>query len=353
MQSPDIAEKLKVLCYLPQFFQLVVANSSIRMLSAFLPPRPAALFAFSLIAVHADAQVSSQIVQLSAGWNSVHLQVVPDGTVGETFGGTPVDLVTTFYPEKQQVAALQDPAAEVWKNPEWRTWQPVGRPGDFLNNLHALEGGRAYLIRSTAAATLTVSGTLATGRLRWQAQSFNFTGLPADPESPATFAGFFANSPAHQPLRAYRLLTGKWHPVAPTAAITPGAAYWIWCGEGSEYQGPLDVRVTENPQLNTAEDSVTIGLLSTTGIALPVRITARGTLPLTAVTRERLTAATPAGLSSEPHTFSANPVDPGWYRIAWAAGAAPSAGAASLLEFRAAGVCLTVPVRSTPVVPAR
>ena len=84
------------------------------------------------------------------------------------------------------------------------------------------------------------------------------------------------------------------------------------------------------------------------GVSVPprVRVTATGALPLEGVTRERIAGAAPAAISATPLTFTAEPVVSGQYRIAWAAGAVPAAGAASILEFRAAGVRLAVPVRS-------
>jgi hypothetical protein len=303
-------------------------------------------------ALSASAQTSTQTLHLLAGWNAVHLRVAPTTDIAGVFAGTPVEVVSSWYPEKQKVAALQDLSAEPWKSAEWRTWQAGGKAGAFLNNLHALESGRAYLVKASSAVNVMVTGTVALERLRWHSQSFNLTGLPADPAAPATLAGFFAASPAHQPLRVFKLNAGRWQAVPGTAAIEPDTAYWVWCGEGSEYQGPLDVRAAQNPTLNSAEDAVTIGLLSTSATALPVRVTASGTLPLTGVTRERLTDAPPAAITASPLTFSANPGEPGQYRLSWASGATPAAGATSLLEFRAAGVRLTMPVRFAPAVSA-
>ena len=301
------------------------------------------------VAIGAQAQTSTQTLHLREGWNAVHLRVAPSADIAGIFAGTPVEVVTSWYPGKQKVSSLQDLSAEPWKSPEWRTWQASGRPGAFLNNLHALESGRAYLIKARRAAEVPVTGAVALDRLQWQSQSFNLTGLPADPESPATLAGFFAGSPAHQPLRVFKLNAGKWQSVSGTATIEPDAAYWIWCGEGSEFQGPLDLRLPENPVLADAASSFTVGLLSASATPLPVRVTATGSLPLTGITRERLAGAAPAVLATAPLTFSANPVEPGQYRIAWAVGAAPATGAASVLEFRSAGVRLSVPVRSAAV----
>jgi hypothetical protein len=305
-----------------------------------------------MAALCARAQTTTQTLHLKEGWNAVHLRVAPVTDIAGVFAGTPVEVVSSWYPEKQKVVALQDLAAEPWKSAEWRTWQASGRAGAFLNNLHALENGRSYLIKASVAADVSISGTVGLNRLRWQSQSFNLTGLPADPAAPATLAGFFAASPAHQPLRVFKLNAGKWQSVPSSAAIDPEEAYWVWCGEGSEYQGPLDVRASENPTLNSSEDTLTVGLLSTTGATLPVRVTASGTLQLIGITRERLAGAVPAAINSTPITFSANPGEPGQYRLSWAAGTAPAAGAASLLEFRAAGVRLTMPVRFAPAVSA-
>lgn len=296
----------------------------------------------------ARAQYSTQTVVLQAGWNAVHLRIAPVGELSAIFAGTPVETVSAWYPEKQKVASLQDPGAEPWKSTEWRTWQGAGKPGAFLNNLHALESGKGYLIKARAAATVTLSGTVVRDRLRWQAQSLNLTGLPADPEAPATLAGFFANSPAHLPLRVFRLNAGRWQAVPGPTRIDPQAAYWIWCGEGSEYQGPLDVRIGGTLTLGGVEESFTLGLMGAAGTALPVRVTARGTLPLTGLARERLTPPAGMRLGSTEITFTAGAGEARDYRIAWTAGATPATGSATVLELRAAGVRLAVPVNSGP-----
>lgn len=294
----------------------------------------------------AQAQTITQTLNLREGWNAVHLRVETSTDLATLFAGTPVEVVTSFYPGKHKVASLQDLTAEPSKSPEWRTWQAAGRAGAFLNNLHSLESGRAYLIKATSAATLSISGTVVLDRLEWQSQSFNLTGLPADPASPATFAGFFAASPAHQPLRVFKLNTGKWQQVVGSATIEPGTAYWIWCGEGSEYQGPLDLRAPLDPTLSDDSDAVTIGLVSSSGLPLSVQVTASGSLPLTGMTRLRIPDAVPSALSSTPVPFSASTIESAQYRIARASGAAQTAGASSILEFRAAGVRLSVPIRA-------
>lgn len=296
---------------------------------------------------HSDAiaQDSEQTLALIEGWNSVQLRVTPDGTMASVFNGSPVELVTTWYPEKLKVSSLQDPAAEPWKNSEWRTWQSSGRPGTFLNNLHAMESGRGYLIKARAATTIRLSGTPSADRLHWQSQSFNLTGLPVDPANPATFATFFAGSAAHQPLRAFRMVAGNWQPVSASSTIHPEEAYWIWCGEGSEFQGPLDVRVGENPVLNSSSESFGVKLLSNSGNLLAVQVTASGNLPLSGISRQRSDNAAPVTLGSGPSVFSATAGEAQDYRISWLGGTAPAPGSSSLLEFRAAGVRLSVPVR--------
>jgi hypothetical protein len=297
---------------------------------------------FALLAAFASpalAQTDSQTIQLQAGWNAVPLRVAPETEMGQIFAGTPVEMVTTWYPEKQKVASLQDLAAEPWKGTEWRTWQRSGRAGAFLNNLHALESGRSYLIKSASAATVTLSGKIEPTRLAWQPQSFNLTGLPADPAAPATLAAFFADSAAHRPLKAFRLVAGKWQAVPAASAIDPTIAYWIWCGEGSEFQGPLDVRVKGRAALNDGGATLSMDVLSPSAATLNVQITAQGTLPLSADLRQEAPV-----LLSSGGSFAIGGGSNAQCRLSWAAGAAPTAGAQSLVTLRAAGVRLTVPV---------
>lgn len=289
-----------------------------------------------------QAQSLTQTVTLQQGWNSVWLEVEPSqADPDDLFAGLPVEMVTTFIPVSAKYTSLRDPAADTWKDAEWRTWQPETAAGSFLNNLHHLTAGQGYLIKATAAATVTISGKAVFHRLRWLPQTFNLVGLPVDPASPITLGAFFANSPAHTPLRAFRLLNGKWVQASSAEPAVAGRAYWVWCGTGSDHQGPVSLR-GGSITLNAADGMGSVEFRPAGPSALTISLMASGSLPLARLGNPR-TALT----SAQSLTAVAGEWTP--FRIGHASlTSIPAAPAASLLEVRSSGVLWRVPVTLNP-----
>ncbi len=215
-----------------------------------------------------------QIIGLQPGWNSIFLEVRPENQAPEViFSGQPVEMCAAWLPTAAKVDSLTAADAVPTKSAEWRIWQPSASPSAFLNNLRALTGRQALLIKASAAATVTVSGTPVFERRKWNSPSFNFTGFDVDATAPPTFARFFDGSRAHAGLKAFKLVSGKWQAVSGTETIQRGRAYWVWCNEGSDFQGPVDV------SLPLAGE----GVLTLANGAGAARLEARsnGTLPVT------------------------------------------------------------------------
>lgn len=291
------------------------------------------------LAARVQAQTSSQTFILQPGWNSVWLETEPDNPdPAVLFAGQPVEMVTTFLPLAAKYTSLRDPNSDTWKDAEWRTWQPETASGAFLNNLHRLTAGQGYLIKATAAATVTISGKARLHRLEWRPQSFNLVGLPVDPVSPATLGAFFANSPAHAPLRAFRLLNGKWVQASSAEPVQAGRAYWIWCGTGSDHQGTVSLRASSGGlTLNAADSQGSVEFRPAGSAAITVTLSASGSVPLTRLGGATITA---------PFSVVASASE--WTPVRFGLESAPSANAASLLEIRAAGLLWRVPVISNP-----
>lgn len=290
-----------------------------------------------------QAQSLTQTVTLQQGWNSVWLEVEPSQADPDLlFAALPVEMVTTFIPVSAKYTSLRDPASDTWKDAEWRTWQPETAAGSFLNNLHQLTAGQGYLIKATTGTTLTIPGTVRLNRFDWRPQSFNLVGLPVDPASPITLGAFFANSPAHTPLRAFRLLNGKWMQASSAEPAVAGRAYWVWCGTGSDHQGPVSLR-GGSISLNAADSMGSVEFRPAGASALTISLTATGSLPLA-----RLAGGTRTALSSaQSLTAVAGEWTP--FRIGHASlTSIPTAPAASLLEIRTSGVLWRVPVTLNP-----
>ncbi|WP_395738913.1 hypothetical protein [Prosthecobacter sp.] len=306
---------------------------------------PHLLSALVLLAGTLQAQNLAQTLTLQPGWNSVWLEVEPSQRDPDVlFAGQPVEMVTTFIPLAAKYTSLRDPASDTWKDAEWRTWQPATASGAFLNNLHQLMPGQGYLIKATDVATVTIAGIARLNRIDWRPQSFNLVGLPVDPASPVTLGAFFANSPAHTPLRAFRLLNGKWVQASSAEPAVPGKSYWVWCGTGSDHQGPVSLRSSSSSiELNAADSQGSVEFRPVGGSALTVSITATGSLSLA-----RLGGAARTAISG---TQTLTAVAGEWtpFRIGHASLTSfPQTSAASLLEIRCSGVLWRVPVTCTP-----
>jgi hypothetical protein len=278
---------------------------------------------------------ADQIIPLQAGWNAVYLELAPDKTLpAELFAGQPVEMCAVWLPAKVKVASLTDPDAIPAKAAEWRVWQPESSPSAFLNNLHAIHGRTAMLIKASAAASLTVSGQPIFARREWIAPSFNFAGFDVDAAAPPTVARFFDGSPAHADRRIFKLVDGKWRAMAATDAIQRGAAYWVWCSAGSDFQGPVDIIGASSPTV-LANGGAGASLTFTSSGTLPVNLTLTpsGTLPL-------LHADTPftAPLALNPGIQGTRSL-----RLRRVLDAAPDT-ASSLLEVRGGGMHYRLPI---------
>jgi hypothetical protein len=161
--------------------------------------------------------------------------------------GKPVASVWAWNRRFSPVQFIQDPGELMPGNPDWLTWSPGG-----TTNLFALEGGRAYLVKATAAFNWQIQGRPVARRRDWVSDSFNLAGFSIDPASPPTFQNFFAGSPAHAGQPIFRLnAAGHWDRVLdPTSAtLRSGEAFWIRCLGPSSYAGPVKVEVEQGTAL--------------------------------------------------------------------------------------------------------
>lgn len=195
----------------------------------------------------------SQMIQLRPGWNAVFLEVEPlERRPGELFAGTPVEVVAAFFPQIHPMTYIQNPGDAPWREEGWNVWYAPRREDGFLANLHTIQGNQAYLIFASAGFDWTVRGAVSVRSIRWQPNSYNFTGFNLDPQSPPTFEKFFSPSAAHRGQKIYRLADGIWSPVRDlsTTRMQAGAAYWVYCSGSSSYQGPLELRLSAGEQLD-------------------------------------------------------------------------------------------------------
>ena len=154
----------------------------------------ALLFAY---AVSAPAQWMTQSLTLRQGWTAVFLEVQPNPADCDTiFAGLPIESVWFWNGRFTTVQYISDPNSLLPGQPDWLTWVPSASTNRVLANLFTLQGGRPYLIKASAATTLTLSGQPLIRNIDWLADSFNLAGAYISSSSPPTFQSFFAPSPS-------------------------------------------------------------------------------------------------------------------------------------------------------------
>ena len=221
------------------------------------------------------------------------LQVDPaNSKPADCFRGTPVSIVASYVGDGSAVQYVQNPTTNTLnKDNGWAVWYAPDRPDAFLTRLFNLSANHSYLIYSQSDYVWSFAGAAVLGEVKWKPNSFNLAGFSLDDLSPPTFSQFFEASSAHHPYRIYRLVNGQWVLVdqAQSTQMRSGEAFWIYCNSGSDYQGPLGVKV-ENGQKVMVSGINPSGVLfaNKTGNPMSVRVensTSSTVLPLAYVLR--------------------------------------------------------------------
>ena len=244
-----------------------------------------ALLTVALAAPLAHAAPShTQTFNLHPGWNAIYLEVAPPVTdPAVVFGGVPLMSVWTWNPKTTAAEFIQDPSEEAFTRAGWLGYFPPG-PFAALSNLFSVQANRAYLVRISGVAnvTLTVSGRPSVRSTSWVANSLNLVGFHVDPASPPTFASFLASSAAHVGQAIYRLgLDGIWAPLPASTPIQSGEAYWVFCSGASSFTAPAFAEISVGDGLDyeqtLSEQTLTIRNLAG---AASVSLSLTGTAPL-------------------------------------------------------------------------
>jgi len=181
-------------------------------------------------------------------------------------------------------------------------------------------------------------------RRKWTAPAFNFTGFDVDPSAPPSFARFFDGSRAHLQggLKAFKLVSGKWQPVAASEPIQRGLGYWVWCGEGSDFQGPVDVTVTVDERgsipLGNGSPAARLEFRANGTVPVTLSATAAGSLPLLQA------SGTDEAAFSGPLSLPLRTDTGRLFSLRRVLDAAPDS-ASSMVTLRGGGMSLLLPVR--------
>lgn len=196
----------------------------------------------------AKAQWDTQAVTFQPGWNAVYLMVQPEPNRPEdVFVGVPIKSVWMWSQRFSNVQFIVDPNELIPKQPGWLSYFPSDSQHPSVNNLHAIHGGRAYLVELSGdePVELQVKGKPVVRPIDWIADSVNLVGFHVDTVSPPTFDSFLASvSSAHAGQAIYTLdRDGRWQQLSNpgTRTIERGRAYGVFCRGASDFNGPIRV----------------------------------------------------------------------------------------------------------------
>ena len=230
------------------------------------------------------APTHTQTFNLHPGWNSIYLEVAPpNADPAVVFTGVPLMSVWTWNPKLTTAEFIQNPSEEAFTRAGWLGYFPPG-PFTALNNLFAIQANRAYLVRISGAAnvTLTVSGRPSVRTTSWLANSLNLVGFHVDPASPPSFDSFLAPSAAHAGKIIYRLgPDGTWATLPASTPIQSGEAYWVFCNGTSSFTAPAWAEINFGDGLDYAQSLTEQNLtIRNVGAAVSASLSLSGTAPL-------------------------------------------------------------------------
>lgn len=239
------------------------------------------------------AQWVCQQVDLVPGWNAVYLTVAPSPSDCDSLLASypAVESVWRWNKRFSPIDFDVDPSEPFRDEDAWLRWYPADHPYRSLRNLQTFQGGVAHLIRvasNAAPFTLVVTGTPLLPSADWFEFQINLMGMPVDADNPSTFNDYFADVPEIGVLPDVDL--GEIYKVNAQAGgdqvmqpartlIERGKAYWILCGDKTDYAGPVKATLSPNSNgvLDFGGDGVE-GTLSFVNVLTNQAITLRVTL---------------------------------------------------------------------------
>jgi hypothetical protein len=259
-------------------------------------------FCFLLISLlglaSAPAQWITRNYPLVTGWNGIWLEGDASyTTVADLFAAYPaVTEVWRWNPNADQTNFVQTPSEPTTASDEWTVWKRNDSNEQLLSRMVA---NSSYLIRSTAAATLSVKQLVVPPTATWLISGANFLGFPSAPGSQTTSAPTLSRYLASYPsasttvlaptTKIYKYIGGELGPgnplqVAPgTETLEKGKAYWFNVATVGNFTAPVEYEVASSAGLafgrTQAVMSVGITNRSTTSLTLTVALGASESAP--------------------------------------------------------------------------
>jgi hypothetical protein len=246
----------------------------------------------------APAQWVTRSYPLVTGWNGIWLAGDASyTTVADLFAAYPaVTEVWRWNPNADQTNFVQTPSEPTTSSDEWTVWKRNDSDEQLLSRMVA---NSSYLIRSTAAATLSVKQLVVPPTATWLISGANFLGFPSaagsDTTSAPTLSRYLASYPSASTTvlapttKIYKYIGGELGPgnplqVAPgTETLEKGKAYWFNVATVGNFTAPAEYEVASSAGLafgrTQAVMSVGITNRSTTSLTLTVALGASESAP--------------------------------------------------------------------------
>src|SRR5215204_5189789 len=233
------------------------------------------------------AQWTTQTIQLRPGLNAVFLEVEPEDKRCEVMmAGLPVESIWRWNRRFNSVQFISDPNQLIQQPEAWLMWFSGAQPLAGRSSLYTMDGGRAYLIRTTNSTVINwnLKGRPVRRNVEWLGDAFNLTGFALSANNTAAFQTFFGGAGPMTNAAVYRLNTsGIWTLTTLSANMSRGEAVWIRPQGLPSFQGPLEVQLKESAGLNfgslLSEISFSIYNPSTTTRSVVIRPMGSETAP--------------------------------------------------------------------------
>jgi len=234
-----------------------------------LPAIFSTLLASGLLLAPVTAITTTQTVSLAPGWNSVWLEVEPTVASGD-FAGLPKLVEDVFSNPAVEIVASRASSvgtaefvadatvSTTFNQSGWSVWRQPSLSQLGNNTLLRVRGNRPYLVKTSGAVTLNITGKVEFFTPRWDPSSYSLVGFSLT--GPVTFAEFFQGSAgAHDAGKVQKLTAGgAWQGVQPGDTMDSHTAYWVFAERDSDYMGPVSVLFDGSGYLSFGAGSGTV-----------------------------------------------------------------------------------------------
>lgn len=242
------------------------------------------------VSITAQAQWYSKTYSLATGWNGIWLSGdATYSTVGNLFAAYPqVQEVWRWNPNPDQIGFTGSPSTPSTTSAEWTVWK---RSDPAEQKLTKLLGNSSYLIRCSAATSVTLKQMALPPSATWLVSGANFIGLPGFGPGDATsplLSTYLASFPSALTTvlapgtKIYKYVGGELgasNPMQVQAGaerLHPGRAYWFEAAVASDFTAPVEYEMPTSQGLafGRTQTAMTMGVTNrlTTDVTLNVRL---------------------------------------------------------------------------------